>query len=594
MLDPKVEARARQWLGEQFDSQTREEIKQLFEQENRDELYDRFYRDLEFGTGGIRGVLGAGANRMNKYVVRMTTQGLANYMIEQVGGDDMSVVIAHDPRHMSPEFSLETAQVMAANGITAHLFRELRPTPNLSFAVRHLGATAGVVITASHNPPEYNGYKVYWTDGGQIVPPHDKGIIEKVRAVTGLEQVKWIGREAAESQGLLSWLDSSVDEAFLSAVTARVVRPDIVAETADKVEIVYTPLHGTGVTMVPPALERAGFSRVVVLESQKTPDPEFSTVKSPNPEEKAALNLAIERAAESGAQLVMGTDPDCDRMGLAYRTAAGGGYELLTGNRIGSVFCHYMLSQLSGLGTLPRKPVIIKTIVTSELQKEIADSFGAQIVDTLTGFKYIAEQIEIMEHDGSGREFVFGGEESYGYLAGTYTRDKDAVVSSQLAAEVTAWCVSNGSTLGDYMDEIFRTYGYFAESQRALVLKGESGAARIKDLIEHFRGSRPASIGGVEVTGCWDLLSGERMLPGACCADRPGLPRSNVLIYYLADGGKVAVRPSGTEPKIKFYFGIRQDLGKGGLDAARKQGDSTLRKLEDDLMAEVEQLLAGM
>lgn len=590
MLDPKVEARARQWLGEQFDEQTREELEKLFEQENWDELHDRFYRDLEFGTGGIRGVLGAGTNRMNKYVVRMTTQGLANYMLAQVGGDGLSVVIAHDPRHMSPEFSLETALVLAANGIKAHLFRELRPTPNLSFAVRHLGATAGVVITASHNPPEYNGYKVSWTDGGQIVPPHDKGIIERVRAVTGLEQVKWMERDEAESQGLLSWLDSSVDEAFLNEVTARLVRPDIVAETADKVEVVYTPLHGTGVTMVPSALERAGFSRVVVLESQKTPDPEFPTVKSPNPEEKAALNLAIERAAQSGAQLVMGTDPDCDRMGLAYRTADGE-YKLLTGNQIGSIFCHYMLSQLSGTGRLPLKPVIIKTIVTTELQKEISASFGAEIIDTLTGFKYIAEQIELMEHDGSGREFVFGGEESYGYLAGTYTRDKDAVVSSQLAAEVTAWCVASGNTLGDYLDDIFRTFGYFAESQRALVLKGESGAARIKSLIEHFRSSRPEQIGGVEVAGWWDLLRGERMLPGASKADDPGLPRANVLIYYLAAGGKVAVRPSGTEPKIKFYFGIRQDVGSGGLDVARKQGDSTLRKLEDGMMAEVEQLL---
>ncbi len=593
MLDPSVEARARQWLGEQFDEQTREELEKLFEQESWDELHDRFYRDLEFGTGGIRGVLGAGTNRMNKYVVRMTTQGLANYMLAQVGGDKLSVVIAHDPRHMSPEFSLETALVLAANGIKAHLFRELRPTPNLSFAVRHLGATAGVVITASHNPPEYNGYKVSWTDGGQIVPPHDKGIIERVRAVTGLEQVKWMERDEAENQGLLSWLDSSVDEAFLNEVTARLVRPDIVAETADKVEVVYTPLHGTGVTMVPSALERAGFSRVVVLESQKTPDPEFPTVKSPNPEEKAALNLAIERAAQSGAQLVMGTDPDCDRMGLAYRTSAGE-YKLLTGNQIGSIFCHYMLSQLSGTGRLPLKPVIIKTIVTTELQKEISASFGAEIIDTLTGFKYIAEQIELMEHDGSGREFVFGGEESYGYLAGTYTRDKDAVVSSQLAAEVTAWCVASGNTLGDYLDDIFRTFGYFAESQRALVLKGESGAEQIKSLIEHFRSSRPEQIGGVKVDGWWDLLRGERMLPGVSKADDPGLPRANVLIYYLAAGGKVAVRPSGTEPKIKFYFGIRQDVGAGGLDAARKQGDSTLRKLEDGMMAEVEQLLEGM
>ncbi len=590
MLEPTVEARARQWMGEQFDRQTREEIAKLFERENWDELYDRFYRDLEFGTGGIRGVLGAGTNRMNKYVVRMTTQGLANYMIEQVGGNRLSVVIAHDPRHMSPEFSLETALVLAANGIKAYLFRELRPTPTLSFAVRYLGTTAGVVITASHNPPEYNGYKVSWTDGGQIVPPHDSGIIGRVRDVTGMEQVRWMTREDAEAQGLLVWLDAAVDEAFLGEVNARLVRPDIVAQQADKLEIVFTPLHGTAVTMVPPALERAGFSRVVVLESQKEPDPEFSTVASPNPEEKAALNLAIERAAESGAQLVMGTDPDCDRMGLAYRTA-GGDYKLLTGNQIGSIFCHYMLSQLSGQGRLPRKPVIIKTIVTTELQKEIVDSFGAEIIDTLTGFKYIAEQIEIMEHDGSGREFVFGGEESYGYLVGTYTRDKDAVVSSQLAAEVAAWCVSEGITLGDYLEEIFKTYGYFAESQRALVLKGESGAVKIKSLIEHFRGSRPAKIGGVEVAGYWDLLTGERMLPDASAADDPGLPRSNVLIYYLADGGKVAVRPSGTEPKIKFYFGIRQDVGTGGLDAARTEGDSRHRKLEDEMMAEVEQLL---
>ncbi|HLA40086.1 MAG TPA: phospho-sugar mutase, partial [Candidatus Glassbacteria bacterium] len=399
------------------------------------------------------------------------------------------------PRRRSPEFALETALVLAANGIRAFLFRELRPTPVLSFAVRYLQATAGVVITASHNPPEYNGYKVSWTDGGQIVPPHDKGIIEQVRRVKSLDQVKRLSREEAERRGLLEWLDDRVDEAYLQAVAGQVIQREVVRRSAGALKVVYTPLHGTGVTMIPKALARMGLENVNVLASQRTPDSEFPTVKSPNPEEKAALDLAIAEAGRTGAHLVIGTDPDCDRMGLAFRDGRGE-FVLLNGHQIGSVLCHYVLASHAGQGSLPARPVIIKTIVTTDLQREIADSFGAETVETLTGFKYIAEQIKIMEEEGGQRTFLFGGEESYGYLAGSYTRDKDAVVSSQLICEVAAWCLDRGLTLGDYLDEIYARYGYFVERGVSLTLKGQEGARQIAELMNSFRKDRPPEVSG--------------------------------------------------------------------------------------------------
>jgi len=590
MLDPQIEKKARSWMGPEFGPGVREEIQKLFDNESWDELTDRFYQDLEFGTGGIRGILGAGTNRMNEYMIRMTTQGLANYILKQDGSGDLSVAIAHDPRHKSEAFALETALVLAANGITAHLFIELRPTPVLSFAVRHLKATAGVVITASHNPPEYNGYKVNWSDGGQIVPPQDKGIIEEVRKVKSLSQVKWIPRAQAERKGLLHWIGPDVDEAYLDQVAAQIVQQDVVQAAAESLGIVYTPIHGTGVTMVPRALERMGLKRVEVLESQRDPDPDFSTVETPNPEEKTALKLAIERARETGAQLVIATDPDCDRMGLAFREKDGD-FVLLNGHQIGSIFCHYLLNQLSRRGKLPAKPVIIKTIVTTELQKAISESYGAELVDVLTGFKYIGEQMYLMEKEQSGRTFIFGGEESYGYLAGTYARDKDAVVSSQLAAEIAAWCSTQGKTLGDYMDDIYRKYGYYLEKGSSLTLKGREGAEKIAGLMEHFRTQTPERISGRKVVGVWDLIPGEKVSLETGEKVKTNLPKANVLIFYLEDNGSIAIRPSGTEPKVKFYFALKKDVGEAALKQVKEDTRKGIEKIETDLMAMAERFL---
>ena len=589
MIEPQIEEKARSWMGPEFGPEVREEIQRLFDNESWDELTDRFYRDLEFGTGGIRGVLGAGTNRMNEYVIRMTTQGLANYILKQSGSGDLSVAIAPDPRHKSDAFALETALVLAANGITAHLFGELRPTPVLSFAVRYLKATAGVVITASHNPPEYNGYKVSWSDGGQIVPPHDKGIIEEVRKVKSLGQVKWMPREQAEQKGLLRWIGPDLDQAYLDQVAAQIVQQDVVQAAADSLKIVYTPLHGTGVTMVPRALERMGLKKVEVLESQRDPDPDFSTVESPNPEEKAALKLAIERAGEIGAQLVIATDPDGDRMGMAY-CEKNGDYILLNGHQIGSIFCHYLLDRLSSIGKLPARPVIIKTIVTTELQRAIAESYGAELIEVLTGFKYIGEQMHLMEKESSGRTFIFGGEESYGYLAGTYARDKDAVVSSQLAAEIAACCATQGKTLGDYMDDIYCKYGYYLEEGKSLTLKGREGAEKIAGLMEHFRTRTPAKVSGRKVEGIWDLIPGEKMNIKTGEKVKTDLPRANVLVFSLEDNGRIAMRPSGTEPKIKFYFALKKDAGEGLLQEVKEHTRQELDKLESDFMALVERL----
>ncbi len=593
MLDSKIEEQAKQWLGPEFDPETREEIRALFERRAWEELTDRFYTELEFGTGGMRGVIGPGTNRMNVYIVRMSTQGLANYILSQ-GFDHPAAVIAHDSRRQSDRFALETALVLAGNGIKAYLFPELRPTPELSFAVRHLGASAGVVITASHNPPEYNGYKVYWEDGGQVVPPHDQGIIREVRQVKSVREVRRLDREQAERQGLLEWLNQRVDHAFLEAVGRQVVDPELVRQEGDRLGVVYTPLHGTGVTMVPPALERMGLKRVEVLESQGQPDPEFSTVRVPNPEEREALSLAIERAQASGAELVLATDPDCDRVGIAYR-ARDGRFILPNGNQIGSMMCHYLLERLSQRGTMPARPVIVKTIVTTELQRAIAESYGAEVIDTLTGFKYIGEQIRLMEERQDGRRFVFGGEESYGYLVGTHARDKDAVVSSQLIAEVAAWCGSQGQTLGDYLDRLFARYGVYLESLRSLTRKGQRGGEEIGALMASFRRRSPERIAGARVTGVWDLQSGERRDLAAGRVERTALPSSNVLQFFLEDGSRVTMRPSGTEPKVKFYFGVRRPPNpEADVQAEKQAAGERLKALEEGFMQQVEESLAAL
>ena len=594
MLKPEVEKKARLWMGAQFAPEVRKEIETLFENENWDELTDRFYKDLEFGTGGLRGVIGYGTNRMNVYNVRMTTQGLAEYALGHSTGKPAGV-IAHDSRRMSREFALETALVLAGNGIKAYLFEDLRPTPELSFAVRELKATLGVVITASHNPPEYNGYKVCWSDGGQIIAPHDKGIIERVRAIDSLDKVKRLERDEAEKRGLLEIIGKKVDERFLEEVGKQIFNQEAVDKVADRFGVVYTPLHGTGVTLVPQALERLGIKNLDVLASQKVPDSEFSTVKSPNPEEKPALKLAIERAEELGWHLVIGTDPDCDRMGAAYRDSEGN-FVLINGNQIGSMFCHYVLSQLKESGKMPERPMVIKTIVTTELQRAIASDFGAELHEVLTGFKYIGDVIRRYEDEGKDRQkFVFGGEESYGYLIGSHARDKDAVVASQLISEIGAWCLSRGKTIGDYLDEIYSKYGIYMESLRSLTLKGKEGAEKITSLIEKFRNQPPGSIAGKKVVGNWDLEYGTRKDFKSGQETKSNLPQENVLVFYLEDGSKVTMRPSGTEPKVKFYFGVvRSPVAIGKVPGCRVEAAGALKKLEDQFMKEIDDLLGSL
>ena len=592
MLKPEVEKKARLWMGEQFAPEVREEMETLFKNENWDELTDRFYKDLEFGTGGLRGVIGYGTNRMNVYNVRMTTQGLAEYALDHSSGKPAGV-IAHDSRRMSREFALETALVLAANGIKAYLFEDLRPTPELSFAVRELGATLGVVITASHNPPEYNGYKVCWSDGGQIIAPHDTGIIERVRGIDSLDKVNRLEQEEAESRGLLEIIGNKVDERFLEEVGKQIFNQEAVNKVAKSFGVVYTPLHGTGVTLVPEALERLGIKNLDVLASQKTPDSEFSTVDSPNPEEKAALKLAIERAEKLGYHLVIGTDPDCDRMGAAYRDSDGN-FVLINGNQIGSMFCHYVLSQLRESGRMPENPMVVKTIVTTELQRDIASDFDAELHNVLTGFKYIGDVIRRYEDEGD-QKFVFGGEESYGYLVGSHARDKDAVVASQLISEIGAWCLSRGKTIGDYLDEIYSKYGVYLESLRSLTLKGKEGAEKISSLLADFRSSPPQSIAGNKVVGSWDLESSIRKDFESGEETKIDLPNSNVLVFYLEDGSKVTMRPSGTEPKVKFYFGVAgEPMEIEKVPPRRAEAANELKKLEEMFMKEVEDLLTKL
>ncbi|MFD1887487.1 phospho-sugar mutase [Paenibacillus wenxiniae] len=536
-----------QWLGDpSIDEQTKQELQSLDGQVS--ELEDRFYRDLEFGTGGLRGVIGAGSNRMNSYTVGRATQGLAEYVLSvHTGADKPSVVIAHDSRHFSPEFALEAALVLAGNGIVAKLFPSLRSTPELSFAVRHLKASGGIVITASHNPPEYNGYKVYNASGGQLVPDEAEQVIEQIRQVSSFANIKRLERDAAEQQGLLVWLGDDEDEAFLDTVTSISVNRELLAGEAGKnLNIIYTPLHGTGYRPVKEGLKRLGFSNVTIVEQQQEPDGNFSTVKSPNPEEREAFTLAIELGEKIGADILIGTDPDSDRMGAVVKDN-NGKYFVLTGNQSGAIMIHYYLGQLQEQGKLPANGAVVKTIVTSEMGAAIAEHYNATVYNTLTGFKYIGEKMNQFEQTGE-HTFLFGYEESYGYLAGNYARDKDAVVAALLISEAAAYYKQQGKTLFDVLQELYTQFGYFQESLESRTLKGKDGVAQIQAIMENWRSNSPAEIGGVKVTEALDYSKGLN-----------GLPKENVLKFMLEDGSWFCLRPSGTEPKIKVYFAVRGD-----------------------------------
>ena len=520
--------RYKNWLAS-TDVNTVEELTIITDNE---EIYDRFYRDLEFGTGGLRGILGAGTNRMNIYTVRKATQGLANELID-CGAEAVSkgVVIAHDSRNMSREFALECTKVLAANGIKAYLFDSLRPTPMLSFAVRYLGTARGIVITASHNPKEYNGYKVYGEDGGQIPPAVADGILKYIDGIDIFNDVK-----VAESNYIE--IGKEVDDAYIKAVKEQSMNIGIPKDF----KVVYTPIHGSGNMPVRRILSEIGVENVIVVKEQELPDGNFSTVNSPNPENKEALDMGIEYAKEKGADLVFGTDPDCDRIGVAVKTE-NGEYVCLSGNQTGSLLCEFILRKMSERNELPDNAAVIKTIVTTELVKKIADSYGTKLFDVLTGFKYIGEKIKEFEESHSNT-YIFGLEESYGYLKGTYARDKDAVVAAMLICEMAADYQSKGMTLYDGLQELYKKYGYTEEKLITKTLYGEDGSKRIKEIMQELRNNPPKEIGDCKVTKVLDYNQGI-----------DGLPKSDVLKFFFNDGW-FAVRPSGTEPKIKFYFGV--------------------------------------
>lgn len=544
-MDKYIEERVALWLNDDYDADTKAQIKEYL-QNNPDELTDAFYRDLEFGTGGLRGIMGVGTNRMNKYTVGAATQGLANYLKQQFPNQEISVAIAFDSRNNSAYFADITADVLSANGITCHLFPELRPTPVLSFAVRYLHCQSGVMVTASHNPKEYNGYKVYWNDGGQLVPPHDKNVIAEVNKIKSLHDTKW-----QRNPDKVHIIDSSLDEAYLKLVHGLSLHPEAIA-AQKQLKIIYTPLHGTGITMVPKALKMYGFENISIVKEQAVSDGNFPTVKSPNPEEKSALIMSIAQAEAEKADLVLATDPDADRVGIAVRNLKGE-MILLNGNMTGSLLVHYLLSQWKALNKLDGKQFVVKTIVTTELIKRMADAYQVPCYDVLTGFKYIAEKIK--ENEGKA-SFIGGGEESYGYLAGDFVRDKDAVIACCLIAEMAAFYANQGKSLYQMLLEIYHEYGFYKEDLLSLTKQGKSGAEEIAAMMVNYRNNPPKEIGGQKVVLMKDIQAGIAYHLDKGTQETIALPKSNVLQFFTADGSKITVRPSGTEPKIKFYFGV--------------------------------------
>ena len=538
-----------------FDEATRAELKAI--EGNDKEIQERFYKDLEFGTGGLRGIIGAGTNRLNIYTVSKATQGFANYIIKQ--GEEAvkkGVAIAFDSRRMSPEFAEITALVLNGNGIKTYIYPSLRPTPMLSFAVRELNCTGGVVITASHNPPEYNGYKVYWADGGQVPYPRDEAIIEEVNAVTDFHTIKTANKDEAVKAGLFNVIGEEVDEAFDKNVLAQIVNPEIIKEQHD-LKIVYTPIHGSGNKPVRLVLEKAGFENVPVVPEQELPDSEFTTVGYPNPENPAVFELAIKLAEKIDADIILGTDPDCDRVGAVVKTKDGS-YTVLTGNMTGTLICNYICSQKAKLGTLPKNGALVSTIVSSEMTKAIAKKYNLAYFDVLTGFKYIGEKIKEFEQTGD-YQYVFGFEESYGCLSGTYARDKDAVVASLLICEMAAYYKSRGMSLYDGLMELYDTYGVYKEIIHSITLKGIEGIENMKKIMDTLRKDAPSEIAGVKVTETRDYLEDKIVDVATGKVSPTNLPKSNVLYFTLADDTWFCVRPSGTEPKIKIYFGTKAD-----------------------------------
>lgn len=542
------------WLKDAyFDEKTKEELRAIAD--NEKEIEDRFYKELEFGTGGLRGVIGAGTNRMNIYTVRKATQGLANYIVSQ-GGKEKGVAIAYDSRRMSPEFADEAALCLAANGIKAYVFDALRPTPELSFALRTLHCISGIVITASHNPPEYNGYKAYWEDGAQVAAPRDKEIIDEVKKVTDYNQVLTMDKDAAIAAGLYQVIGKEIDDAYMAELKKQIIHPEIIKEVADDIKIVYSPFHGTGNVPVRRILSELGFKNVYVVPEQELPDPDFTTLDYPNPEDPKAFKLALELAKEKNADIVLATDPDADRLGIYALDTKTGEYVPFTGNMSGMLIAEYILRERTETNTMPENPALVTTIVTTNMAGAIARDYNVKFIEVLTGFKYIGEQIKLFEQSGSNN-YVFGLEESYGCLAGTHARDKDAVVAVMCLCEMAAWCKKNGITVWDQMLKLYEKYGYYKETQYAITLKGIDGSKQIAEMMDKLRSNPPKNFGELTVKEfrdydrdvTKDLATGE---------ERPtGLPKSNVLYFDLTNDSWCCARPSGTEPKIKFYMGVK-------------------------------------
>ncbi len=562
------------WLtSPQFDEETRKELEAI--KGNDLEIKDRFYKDLEFGTGGLRGIIGAGTNRMNKYTVGKATQGLSNYILKNnPEGKTMGVALAYDSRNMSPEFAEMSALVLNANGIKAYIFDELRPTPELSFAVRHLGCTAGIVVTASHNPPEYNGYKVYWADGAQVVAPKDEGIIGEVNSITDFSAIKMMDKAEAVKNGLFNVVGKEIDDAFVENIKKQAVRPEEVIKAKD-MKIVYTPLHGAGNKNVRRVLAEVGFENVYVVPEQEKPDGTFPTVGYPNPEDPKAFTLAIKLAQEKQADIIIGTDPDSDRIGVVVKDN-NGNYDILTGNMTGALLTEYVLGGRKEKGTLPENAAMVKTIVTTEMVRAIAENYGVKLFDVLTGFKFIGEKIKQFEEDHS-YSYVFGFEESYGCLSGTYARDKDAVGASMLVCEMAAYYKNKGMTLYDGLMELYNKYGFYKEGVKSVTLKGVDGAEQIQKIMEYLRNNVPSDFAGNKVIWAKDYKTGvfKNLLNRETEAST--LPKSNVLYYNLDDRAWLCVRPSGTEPKIKFYMGVKAD----SLEKAVEKTDALVASVDE-------------
>lgn len=569
-----------EWLrNPYFDEATKEELRSIGDDDN--EIKERFYRELEFGTAGLRGVIGAGTNRMNIYTVRKATQGLANYIIKN-NGQEKGVAIAYDSRRMSPEFADEAARCLAANGIKAYIFESLRPTPELSYAVRRLGCIAGINITASHNPPEYNGYKVYWEDGAQITPPHDKGIMDEVKAVTDYNTVKTMDREEAKTAGLYEVIGEEVDDGYIAELKKQVIHQDSINAVGRDLKIVYSPLHGTGNIPARRILKELGFTNVYVVKEQELPDGEFPTVSYPNPEAKEAFELGLKLAKEVDADLILATDPDADRLGVYVKDTASREYKVLTGNMSGCLLADYEIGQRKALYGLPDDGFLIKTIVTSNLADAIAKGYDIGLIEVLTGFKYIGQQILKFETTGKGT-YLFGFEESYGCLIGTHARDKDAIVATMALCEAAAYYRTQGKTLWDAMLDMYERYGYYKDDIQSITLKGIEGLQKIQQIMDTLRKNPPAEIGGYTVLKARDYQADTIKDTVTGEVTKTGLPSSNVLYYDLSDDAWVCVRPSGTEPKVKFYYGIK---GNSLADAEEKSA-----KLGEEVLAMIDAIL---